>query len=159
MTSFATASMAINAMQKNQNARLQIKMATIVARSRSVSVVAWPFSPKYVVSCGNAFAMPIIASDVNAGGPTAMNIAGLPFGAGKPHSIMRWTYMTYMITLTIMPRPCAVRPATIIVIAWIGGWVPAPIDAIVPESIKGKMGRSHAGVMSWIFSAGLEKRR
>lgn len=48
-----------------------------------------------------------------------------------------------------MPRPCAVRPAKIMGMAWCGGWLGAVAPARVPVSMKGNKGRSHAGVMSW----------
>ena len=43
--------------------------------------------------------------------------------------------------------------------AWSGGCNAAPAEAIVPLSMNGKIGRSQAGVMSWILSLGLVKRR
>ena len=77
--SLATASMLNSAMQKNQSARLQMNTATIVASNSSMRAVACLPTPKKLVVTGHALAMPIIASEVKAGGPTAMNIAGLLF--------------------------------------------------------------------------------
>ncbi|KAK4968085.1 hypothetical protein LTR28_002337 [Elasticomyces elasticus] len=50
----------------------------------------WPEGMDSERFSGKASTMPINASAVKAGGPTAMNIPGLKFGEGKPISMRRW---------------------------------------------------------------------
>lgn len=87
------------------------------------------------------------ASAVKLGGPTAMNIPGLAFGSGNPRVMRRAMYCAYINVATINPKPWNVSPATRIFSECATGWSIAMVLAIVPESMMGKMGSIHEGVI------------
>src|SRR6478735_3246392 len=94
--------------------------------------------------------MPIRAKDVKDGGPTAMNMPGRSFGAGRPSTISRPRYSAIIISETKNPRPWQETPATIIGNLSSYGWEEAMLLAMLPESITGKTGSTQDGVIEWI---------
>ena len=58
-----------------------------------------------------------------------------------------------------MPRPWAVRPATMTGMRLAGAMLGAPEEAMVPHSMKGKMGRIQDGTMPWMVNCGRAKRK
>lgn len=53
----------------------------------------------------------------------------------------------YIMNDTEMPRPWHVRPAMTMGTAVVSGCVSAMTEAMVPDSMMGKMGRIHVGIM------------
>lgn len=94
--------------------------------------------------------IPIRAKAVNDGGPTAINIPGRSFGAGKPSTMSRPRYNAIIMSEIRNPRPWQDTPATIIGNLSSDGCDEAILLAMLPESITGNTGRTQDGVMEWI---------
>lgn len=98
-------------------------------------------SPSKSNSGGRDFASPTKARAVKDGGPTHMKRPGRCSLCGRPEEINRPIMCAYIIVATAMLRPWQVRPAVIMDTALAEGWVLAMTEAMVPESMMGKIRR------------------